>query len=191
MAYLSQTQLEALGFKKLGKNVKISEKASIYNADQMEVGDHVRIDDFCVVSGKVIFRRHVHIAPLCLVAGGEKGITFDDFSGLSYGCQVFTQSDDYTGRTMTNPTIPDDYKLERKEAVYIGRHGGCGANSVVFPGVRMEEGSVTGAMSLLTKSTEPWSIYFGIPAKRMKERKKDLLELEKKFEQSLREAPKP
>lgn len=186
MAFLTGDQLKPFGFKKLGKNVKISDKASIYNADQMELGDHVRIDDFCVLSGKITFRRHVHIAAFCLLAGGEKGITFDDFSGLSYACQVFTQSDDYTGKTMTNPTVPDDYKLERKEAVYIGRHSGCGAHCVVFPGVTLAEGSVTGAMSLLTKSTEPWGVYFGIPAKRMKDRKKDLLELEKKFEESQR-----
>ena len=100
-------------------NVKISKKASIYNVEQTEIGDDSRIDDFCVVSGKVTIGKNVHIAPFCLVAGGEQGIIMEDFSGLSYHVQVFTQSDDYSGKTMTNPTVPAKYKNEFKKEVVI------------------------------------------------------------------------
>lgn len=119
MAFLSESELASRGFKKLGRNVKISDKASIYNADQIELGDNSRIDDFCVLSGRVIIGRNVHIAVFCNVAGGEKGVTFEDFSGLAYGCHVFSQSDDYSGRSLTNPTVPDEYKTETKAAVLI------------------------------------------------------------------------
>ena len=34
-------------------------------------------------------------------------------------------------------------------------------------------------MSLVTKSTEPWTLYFGIPAKRRQVRSGELLELER------------
>jgi acetyltransferase-like isoleucine patch superfamily enzyme len=181
MPYLTQPQLEALGCKKLGKNVKISDRASIYNADQMEIGDDVRIDDFCVVSGRIVFNRFVHIAPLCLLAGGEKGIVFEDFTGMAYGAFAFTQSDDPSGKTLTNPTVPDEYKSEIKAPVHFKRHSGVGAQVVVLPGVTLAEGTAVGAMSLVNHSTEPWGIYAGIPARRIKERKRDLLELEKKF----------
>jgi acetyltransferase-like isoleucine patch superfamily enzyme len=40
-------------------------------------------------------------------------------------------------------------------------------------------------MTLVNKSTEPWGIYIGNPAKRVKERKKDLLDLEKQFLQEV------
>ncbi len=181
MAFLSEDQLREMSFGKLGRNVRISTKASIYGADQMEIGDNTRIDDFCVVSGKVSFGRNVHVAVHCTIAGGTVGIAFDDFSGLAYGCRVFSQSDDYTGRTLTNPTVPAEYKQERKAAIHIGRHCIVGANSLIFPGVTMAEGCSLGAMSMLTKSTEPWSVYFGIPAKKIKDRKKDLLALEKMY----------
>jgi galactoside O-acetyltransferase len=49
----------------------------------------------------------------------------------------------------------------------------------VLPGTRIEDGCSIGAMSLVTKSTEPFSIYFGIPAKKLKERKKEFLKFEK------------
>ena len=62
MAFLNEEQLEKMQFKALGSNVCISDKASIYNADQIELGDNSRIDDFCVISGKVSIGRNVHIA---------------------------------------------------------------------------------------------------------------------------------
>ena len=170
-----------MGFKSIGKNVLISDKASIYNTDQIEIGDNSRIDDFCVISGKVSIGRNVHIAVFCTIAGGSEGVTLEDFSGLAYGCNVFSQSDDYTGRTLTNPTVPTKYKSETKKAVHIGRHCIVGTNSLIFPGVILGEGSSVGAMSMVTKSTEEWSVYFGIPAKKLKNRRRDCLSLEQDY----------
>ena len=181
MAYLSIEQLNTMGFKSLGENIKISDKASIYNADQIEIGDHSRIDDFCVLSGKIVIGKFVHIAPFNLLAGGEKGIYIDDFSGISYSCSIFSQSDDYSGMWLTSPLIPPRFKLEYKATVNIGRHVIVGTKSVIFPGVTCAEGSSIGAMSLVTKNTDPWGIYIGIPAKRIKERKREMLRLEQQF----------
>lgn len=181
MAFLDKNSLSALGFKYLGANVKISDKASIYNPELMEVGDNSRIDDFCVISGKVTIGRNVHIAVFCNVGGGELGVTLDDFCGLAYGCHVFSQSDDYSGRTLTNPTVPARFKKEIKSPVHIKRHSIVGTSSVILPGVTLEEGTSVGAMSLVTKSTDAWTTYFGVPAKRLKTRKRELLDLEKAY----------
>jgi acetyltransferase-like isoleucine patch superfamily enzyme len=185
MAYLSEERLQAFGFKYLGKNVRISDKASIYNPELIEIGDRSRIDDFCVLSGKISIGKNVHIAPLCLVAGGEKGIIFKDFSGLAYHVQVFTQSDDYSGETLTNPTVPVEFKQEVKSAVSIGKHVIVGAGSIVFPGVQIADGCSIGALTLVNKSTDEWGIYLGNPARRIKDRKKNLLLLEKNYLLSL------
>lgn len=181
MAFLSEQQLQQLKLKCLGKNVKISDKASIYDPDLIEIGDNSRIDDFCVISGRVTIGRNVHIAVFCNVAGGEEGITFGDFSGLAYGCHVFSQSDDYSGNSLTNPTVPDKYKKETKAAVVIKRHAIVGACSIILPGVVIEEGVAVGAMSMVTKSTSAWAVYFGIPAKKIKERSRKLLDLEGEY----------
>ncbi|MEA4811392.1 MAG: acyltransferase [Anaerolineaceae bacterium] len=181
MPFLSDQELKARRFKYLGKQVKISCLASIYNADQISIGDYSRIDDFCVLSGKITIGRNVHIAVFNNLAGGEKGITMDDFSGLAYGCHVFTQSDDYTGISLTNPTVPDQFKMEKKAAIHIKRHVIVGTNSLIFPGVILEEGCSVGALAMVVHDTEPWMIYTGVPAKAVKPRKKDLLELEKKY----------
>jgi acetyltransferase-like isoleucine patch superfamily enzyme len=181
MAYLNKEKLEAMGFKGLGSNVKISTQASLYNCDQISIGDNTRIDDFCVISGNVSLGKNVHIAPFTLIAGGEKGIEMGDFSGCAYNVQIFSQSDDYSGRTLTNPTIPSKYKRETKKRVTIGKHVIIGASSIVFPGVDVAEGCSIGAMTLVNKSTTSWGIYVGNPATRIKERKQKLLDLEKQF----------
>ncbi|MES2288362.1 MAG: acyltransferase [Pseudomonadota bacterium] len=181
MGFLDNSVLEKMGFKSLGKNVKISDKASIYDVQNIEIGDNSRIDDFCVLSGNISIGRNVHFAVFSNVAGGTEGIRFDDFSGLAYGCHVFTQSDDYTGRSLTNPTVPAAYKKEAKLPVHIGRHCIVGTGSIIFPGVSLSEGTSVGALSMVTKSTEPWAMYFGIPAKKIRDRKKDLLEFEKNY----------
>lgn len=181
MAFLSEAEMRDLGFRHLGCNVRISSRASIYNPDLIEIGDHSRIDDFCCVSGRVVIGRNVHFALGCNVAGGEPGIQFHDFAGLAYGCHVFAQSDDYTGATMTNPTVPARYKREAKKPVVIGRHCIVGTSSIIFPGVSLAEGTAVGAMAVVTKSTEPWSTYIGNPARRVRRRKQDLLAFEAQY----------
>lgn len=58
MPYLSEKQLGEIGFKSVGKHVQVSDRASIYNADCIELGDYSRIDDFCVVSGRAWIKEH-------------------------------------------------------------------------------------------------------------------------------------
>ncbi len=181
MAYFTQSELKMLGFKQLGKNVKISDKASIYNHKDIEIGDNSRIDDFCVVSGNIKIGNNVHFAPFCLVAGGEKGIIFEDFTGLAYNTQVFTQSDDYSGQTLTNPTVPSKFKNEMKKKIIIKKHSIVGAGSIIMPGVTLSVGTSVGALSLIRKDTEEWSIYLGNPAKKIANRKKDLLKVEQEY----------
>lgn len=181
MPYLTEAQLAQMGFRSIGKNVRISDKAAIYNADQIEIGDHSRVDDFCIVSGRVVIGSYCHITPMCLVAGGAPGIFLDDFVTLAYGVKVFSQSDDYTGETMTNSLIPREYKREIFSSVHLQKQCIVGAGSIVFPGVTLAEGCSVGAMTLVHKSTTPWGIYVGTPARRVKERKKNLLALEAQF----------
>ena len=182
MSRYTEQELRDLGVKSLGKNVQISKKASLYGCENMVFGNNVRIDDFCVISGKLVFGSYVHITPYCLVAGGDEGVFFDDFTTLAYRCTVFTRSDDYSGDTITNSMIPEEYRYKTiKEPVYIKKHAIAGAGSIIFPGCHLEEGVSLGANSLLIKPTEPWGMYVGSPAKRIKDRSKKLLEQEADF----------
>jgi acetyltransferase-like isoleucine patch superfamily enzyme len=170
-----------MGFAALGREVRISDRASIYGAGQMRIGDYSRVDDFCVLSGRLDIGRNVHITPLCLVAGGTAGIVMEDFSTLSYRVSVFAQSDDYSGVTMTNSTVPARFKREKRASVRIGRHVIVGAGAIVCPGVNLAVGTAVGAASLIRSSTAPWTIMAGVPARKIKDRCRDLLALEQEF----------
>jgi len=186
--YYSRAELEAMQFKYLGKHVQVSRVARLYSPPSIVLGDHCIVDDFCILLGKVELGRNVHIAHGCRVLAGRDGIRMQDFSGLAFGVTVFAQSDDYGGTSLTNPTVPRQYRNITRAPVDIGRHVIVGTHSVVLPGVVMGEGSSIGACSLVTRSTAPWTIYVGTPARAVRARSRDMLLMEAQYLQEDRSA---
>lgn len=180
-SFYNKKELIELGFLEVGENVLISKKVSIYGAHNMCIGNNVRIDDFCILSGKIKLGNYIHIAAGCLLYGGDKGIYIGDFSTTSSRCAVYAISDDYSGQTLTNPMIPYKYKNIEQKRVEIGRHCIIGTNSTILPGVKLNDGVAIGAHSLIKEECHEWSLYLGIPAKRVKERSKNLLKKEKEL----------
>ena len=178
MSYLSEVEIQAIGFKQVGTNVKIGSLVSLDRPEEISIGDNSRIDDFCALSGKITIGRNVHLAVHCSLVASIEELILEDFSGLAFGCHVFTSSDDYSGVSLTNPTVPRKFKNITNGKIRIGRHVIIGTGSIVFPGVEIADGCSVGAITVVTKSTEPWGIYVGNPARRIKERSKELLALE-------------
>jgi galactoside O-acetyltransferase len=115
------------------------------------------------------------------LTASEAPIQLSDFSGLAFGCKLFSSSDDYSGQTLTNPTVPARYKKITHGEIRLGKHVIVGTNTIVFPGVDIAEGCAIGANSLVNKSTEPWGIYLGSPVRRIKDRSKELLDYENQY----------
>lgn len=181
--FLTEQDLRASGFRKLGKNVRIHDRASIYGTENISIGDNARIDDFTViiaVNGWVEIGCHVHIASHCLLAA-KNGIVLQDFSGIAAGTKLHSASDDYSGEQLTGPTVPPEFTRDIGGTITVGRHVVIGTGSVVLPSCTIGEGSALGAMSLVIKDLEPWGVYVGIPVRRIKERKKDILRLEEQL----------
>lgn len=180
-SFYSIEELTSLGLKTFGNNVLISRKASIYGASNIEIGDNVRIDDFCILSGTIKIGNYIHIAAYSALYGGNKGIYIDDFANISSRVTIYSVSDDYSGESLTNPMIPDEYKHINNAPVYIEKHVIIGSTSVVLPGIKLSEGSAFGSFSFINSNSECWSINAGIPAKKLKNRSKHLLEKETFF----------
>lgn len=183
MGFLSQQQMEDIGFLELGTNIRISDKASFYNPSKISIGSHCRIDDFCILSageGKIIIGRHVHIGCYVSLLGRGK-IVVEDFAGISARVSVYSSNDDYSGNVLTGPTVPTNYTNVRHADVIIKRHAIIGAGSVVLPGVTIHEGGAVGALSLLTKDVQAFCLVAGIPAKYIKDRSRNLLAVEQRF----------
>ncbi|MES9855330.1 MAG: acyltransferase [Sedimenticola sp.] len=180
--YYESEELCSFGFKRVGKNVKIHSRASVYCPENIELGDNVRIDDYVVIvaGGPLKIGSYVHIANFCYV-GSRAGITFNDFVGLAHGVRIFSSSDDYSGAHLTNPTVPGEMTGGVSAPVLLDKHVIIGANSVVLPGVNIGEGCSVGACSLVKADLAPWGVYFGTPVRRIAQRAKDLLQLEAKI----------
>lgn len=185
-SFLSDKEIDRIGFKAVGKNAMISRKASIYSPENIEIGDNTRIDDFCILSGKIFIGRNIHIAPYSGLFGGIKGIRVDDFANISSRVCIYALSDNFVGESLTNPTIPDEFKKVEYSPVIIEKHVIIGTGSTILPGVILKEGTAVGSMSLVKNSTEAWGIYAGVPAKLVKHRESKIIkELEIKYWQSL------
>jgi acetyltransferase-like isoleucine patch superfamily enzyme len=171
-------ELREFGFKWVGDNVQIAKTCTIVGLKNVSIGDNVRIDGFCTLvaagAGFIEIGAYVHIAAYCSLSAGE-GITLMDFSGLSQGVTVYTRSDDYSGEFLTNPTVPAAFTAVTRGAVVFGRHVIVGSGSTVLPGVQLGEGTAVGAHSLVTRSLGAWGIYYGAPAKRLRDRSRALL----------------
>ena len=69
--FYNRQELECLGIKKLGEDVLIGRHVLLYHPEQLEIGDHVRIDDYTIISGKVTLHNYIHISHFCGLYGGE------------------------------------------------------------------------------------------------------------------------
>lgn len=180
-SFYSEAELKELGFARIGKNVLISKNAKIYGVSKISIGNNVRIDDFCVISGKIELGNNIHIAVYSAIFGGNTGVKLCDFSGLSSRCIIYAESDDYSGDHLTNPTIDDKFLGIISGKVELGKHVILGSGTIILPGVVIGEGTAVGSMSLVNKSLDPWGIYAGIPCVYKKDRSKKLLSLESEY----------
>lgn len=180
-SFYTRSELEEIGFGYVGEDVLISRNAAFYGVAMMSIGSHTRIDDFCVLSGRITIGKHVHLAVGCLLFAGDYGIELADYTGLSSRCAVYAANDDYSGQCMTNPTVPDRYRNVTGAPVVLQKHVVVGSGTTILPGVTIGEGSSVGSMSLVKRSLDSWGIYFGIPCRFYKERGKALLEQERQL----------
>jgi maltose O-acetyltransferase len=86
-------------------------------------------------------------------------ISIGDHVTISFNCNVLTISHSglYHEEDVVQPVIIKSYCL-----IY--------ANCTILPGSVLEEGVVLAAGSVLKGTTEPWSIYAGVPARLVKAR---------------------
>ena len=183
MGCYSETELKTMGFRSVGSNVKISDKASFYNCTNITIGNDVRVDDFCVISagaGGVFIGNHIHIGVYGSVIGSGK-VSIDDFANISSKVSIYSSNDDYSGNYMTNPTVPAHLTNVRHDNVVIEKHVIIGSGCVILPGVTLREGAAIGALSLVNMSCEPFWVYAGIPIRCIKPRERKLLDLESKI----------
>jgi len=174
-SFYSEAELPGLGLASYGEDVLISRKASVYSPSGIHLGSHVRIDDFCILSGKITLGSHIHLAAFCALYG-RYGIEMQDYTGLSPRTIIFSATDDFGGDYLISPMVPEAATNVSGGKVILEKYVQVGAGCILMPNICLHEGAAVGSMSLVNKSLEAWTIYFGVPAKPLKARKKGLLD---------------
>ena len=81
---------------------------------------------------------------------------------VSQGAYLCGATHDYNDPKF--PVVPFSMRL--------GRYAWVAARACVSPGINLGDGAILGLASVATKDLEPWSIYAGIPARKVKDRER-------------------
>jgi galactoside O-acetyltransferase len=185
----SEDEILNLGFKAVGKNVKICKNVVFINKNNISIGDNSRIDAFCLLSAgddPITIGKNVHIAAGVYLFGGGGKITLDDFSNLSSKVIIYTGVDDFVDGHMANATVFDECRKVTSGPVSLGKHALVGAGSIILPNVTLSVGATTGAMTFVNADIGMCDVYVGAPMKFLKKRKDLFLQLETKYYPTLR-----
>lgn len=167
-----------------GQNVRLYPLSKVIRAENAELDNNCQIFDHVFIdAGKGLkIGKYSTLAWYVLIEGGANTYIGDRvFLGPSTKLLTSTLQ---INEFFTVEHLPDGcHKIESGDII-IEDDAYLGANCTVLPGVKIGEGAVVGANSLVVRDLEPWTIYVGSPCKPIKmrikpteERKKKLMEV--------------
>ncbi|QNH61476.1 acyltransferase [Hymenobacter sediminicola] len=172
---LKSAQYDTSLLKSCGEDVFISGNVEIRRPHLVTVGSHVAIDSGVYLTTAAQIGDYTHLSPyLTIIGGAQSTLIVEDFVTIASGSRLICGSDRFMGDGFTSVTVPDEYRDTVDYGVIrCGRFSGIGTSVVIMPNVTIGEGSVIGACSLVTKDTEPWTVYVGVPARPIKMRPRE------------------
>lgn len=123
-SYYTSDQLRQFGFARVGEDCWIARNCTIMGLENISLGDHVRIDGYTsliATRGSLRIGSHVHLCSGCMI-GARGGVDLGDFSSLSHGVRLLSATDDFSGRSMTNSTLPEALVDVTAAPIIIGRY---------------------------------------------------------------------
>lgn len=140
-------------FESCGKDVHIAEKCNIKGIENINIGNNVTIGPNSLLwttGAKIFIKDKVIIGPKLSIITGNHKINM-------------------IGKYMADITVDEKDECDDQDVV-IKKDVWIGANVTILKGVTIEEGCVVGGGTVVTKSTEPYGVYAGVPGKKIAER---------------------
>ena len=170
--YWLTEDLLGLGFNSVGERVRLSKLCQVVGAENIDIGDNVRIDAFTSLiahSGFIRLGSFIHIGTNCILSG-RGGITVEGFNAIGHGSRIFTTSDDFSGGHLVSCEAPEHVLNITIAPVRLGHHAILTTGCTVLPGASLADGAVAAAHSVVTRPLAEWAIHGGTPATYIKAR---------------------
>ena len=157
-------------------NVTINEYSILLKQEMIKIGEGSRIDNFVRLEGGegIVIGRFSHLASGCSIHGGGS-CTIGDFTGIAQGVKLVTGIGFPFRDKFEMKDFPEDhpYYEHKKGSIEIGDYCLIGCNAVIFPGVKIGDGAVIGAGSVVADDVPDWTLVYGSPAVVIKRYKGD------------------
>lgn len=114
----------------------------------LKLGDHVSINRGCEITPR-------------------GGLVIGDYVAIGHGSSILTVNHGFDG------PVPIKYQPIDLAPVTIGDNVWIGCRCIILPGVTLAEGTIVGAGSVVTKSSEPYTTIAGNPARVIARRKRE------------------
>lgn len=162
----------------IGKNSQIGQNFSIINPDGISIGDNfsggcdialwswnavnIKGDD-C----KLIFKNNVSITDRCIISAANR---IEIGNGCLLGRDTFITDNSHGENISINELniSPHERNIFSKGTVIIGDNVWTGKNVCIMPNVKIGNGAIIGANSVVTHNIPPYSVAVGSPAKIIK-----------------------
>jgi acetyltransferase-like isoleucine patch superfamily enzyme len=141
---------------KLGKDVRLSKFINAYGC---EIGDETKIGAF------VEIQKNAHIGRRCKISSHSficEGVIIEDNVFIGHGVTFI--NDSYPRATTPEGELQTE-KDWKVEATIVKRGASIGSGSTILSNVVIEENSIVGAGSVVTRNVPPNVIVAGNPAK--------------------------
>lgn len=150
----------------------IYESAKIINCKNLFLDDYSIISDFCFILASKIIKigKYSNLAPYSLITGGGE-VFIGNFVDISYSVKIICGTDDIYGEYLFTSGVPKIYRNTKRSSIEIGSYSFIGANSIVFPGVKIGEGVIVNPNTIVKENLKPWCVYDGTDCKLVGKRK--------------------
>jgi acetyltransferase-like isoleucine patch superfamily enzyme len=182
-------------FKSVGKGVVFGRNLTLRCPHKISIGDNTFIDDNVVLDAKgennegIRIGKNAYIGRNTILSCKEGSIYLDDYCNISANCSLLSETEIRLGKycflagncylvaggnhSFDDVSTPIMFQPSfSKGGIKIGEDVWLAASAVVLDGASIGSGSIIGAGSVVNKPLPEYSIAVGVPARRIRDRRK-------------------
>jgi UDP-2-acetamido-3-amino-2,3-dideoxy-glucuronate N-acetyltransferase len=154
----------------IGKNVEIHHLA--YIEDGVEIGDNTKIGPFCIVRKGAKIGKNCSFTAYCEI---RENVIVGDRTSMGSRCTISANAiigeDCVIKYSFVLTDTPDLEENSKKIVKGVGNNVLIGANVTLMPGKSIGDNSIIGANSQLRKDVPANEVWYGSPAKKLRDNK--------------------